>query len=965
MSAAPRPRDPPRATYRLQLNREFDFRAAAAAVPYLARLGISHAYVSPVLKSRAGSSHGYDVIDHSQLDPELGGDAGFAELTSALRTHGLGLIVDIVPNHIGVFGDDNAWWLDVLENGPAAEHARFFDIDWQPDRASMRNRVLVPVLGAPYGEVLERGELRLAYAAATGAFEVRHHEHLFPIDPRDYPRMFAATEHRLHEALPPDDPDRQDLESLLHAFGRLPERGDTSPEARAERYRDKEAHKRRLVRLCERAPRIAQHIRATIEVVNGRPGDARSFDALNSLLEAQAYRLSYWRVATDEINYRRFFDVNHLAALRMDDPDVFAATHGLILDLTSRGLIDGLRIDHPDGLYDPQQYLERLQRCPGPEPGRLGPPYVVAEKVLARHERLPDTWPVHGTTGYDFASLATAWLVNPATETRLTRLYRDYAAQDSDFPALCERSKRLVMRISLAAEVAVLATQLDRIAQYDRHTADFTRAALRDAIVDVIASFPVYRTYVTEEGPRDEDRRLIRRALGIARTRSRAADVSVFDFLESVLTLEHAREASDVQRRATAEFAMKFQQVTAPVMAKGVEDTAFYLYHRLSCLNEVGSDPQRFGVSTQALHLANAERARDWPLALLATSTHDTKRSEDVRARIAVLSELPEAWQQSVGRWTRLNRTKHRQLADGPAPCRNDEYLLYQTLLGLWPDDGPEAVSRTEFVDRVQAYMLKAAREAKTHTSWLSPAADYEEALQQFVARVLAARSAFLQDFAPFAERVAYFGGMNSLAQTTLKLTCPGVPDVYQGAEDRLLTLVDPDNREPVDFRRAAFLLDRLSERLRQDGHAAVARELSAQPAAGAAKLFVTHTLLALRGSTPALGTEGGYEPIRCVGALADHICAYARVAGEASLLTIAVRWFAQLTAGEMRLPLGPAVWRDTRLEWTTAAIGTRFEDAFTRRRLSAHDEQGLSVLELGQVLTDFPLAVLAQVPAG
>jgi malto-oligosyltrehalose synthase len=407
--------------------------------------------------------------------------------------------------------------------------------------------------------------------------------------------------------------------------------------------------------------------------------------------------------------------------------------------------------------------------------------------------------------------------------------------------------------------------------------------------------------------------------------------------------------------------------VTAPVMAKGIEDTALYQYHRLSCLNEVGSDPQRFGASTQALHLANAERARDWPLALLATSTHDTKRSEDVRARIAVLSELPEAWQRSVIRWTRLNRSKRRQLADGPAPSRNDEYLLYQTLLGLWPDDGPEAVSRAEFVDRMQAYMLKAAREAKTHTSWLSPAADYEEALQQFVARALATRgrSAFLQDFARLAERVAYFGGLNSLAQTTLKLTCPGVPDVYQGAEDRLLTLVDPDNRQPVDFQRAAIRLEKLNDHLRQEGHAAVARRLAAQPAAGAAKLFVTHSLLTLRGSTSALGPKGRYEAIPCAGALSDHICAYARVSGDSSLLTIAVRWFARLTAGEMRPPLGSEVWQDTRLEWTTTGIGSCFEDVFTRRRLSAREVRGLWVLELGQVLTDFPLAVLERTPTG
>ncbi|HKQ13941.1 MAG TPA: malto-oligosyltrehalose synthase [Steroidobacteraceae bacterium] len=922
----------PRATYRLQLNHEFTFTDAARAVPYLARLGISHVYASPILKARPGSMHGYDVTDHTRLNPELGTPEDFAALVATLHEHDMGLIVDIVPNHLGVMGDDNAWWLDVLENGPAARSAHHFDIDWRPNRGSMRDRVLVPILGDVYGAVLERGELRLQLDAAAGSFSIRYHEHLLPIDPREYPRIFAQTPIPA-ALLAADDAHRADFESLLNAFGNLPARSDTSEDSIAIRCRDKEAHKRRLVRLLERSPEIQQHIDATVARLNGTPGDPRSFDALDALLDAQAYRLSYWRVAVDEINYRRFFDVNDLAALRMDEAGVFDSTHRLIFELIERGMIDGLRIDHVDGLYDPQAYLERLQ---------AKPLYVVVEKILAAYERLPEAWPVQGTTGYEFAALTTSWLVCNEYETRMTRRYRQFTESDATFEQIAYESRRLVMRSSLAAEIEVLATQLDRIAQLDRHTADFTRASIREAIREVIACFPVYRTYVSHRGVSDEDRRIVNWAVNVARKRSAGTELSVFDFLRDVLLGERNEGRSESTRRAMLEFAMKFQQVTSPVAAKGVEDTALYRYNRLVCLNDVGNDPGRFGTSSAALHQANAERARAWPHTLLATSTHDTKRSEDVRARIAVLSELPDLWKLHLARWTRLNRSKRRQIGDDPAPDRQDEYLLYQTLLGVWSPGEDLAV----LTERLQAYMVKAAREAKRSTSWVAPDAEYEKALGDFVSELLAdpERNAFMKDFQVLAATVAFFGRINSLAQTVLKIASPGLPDFYQGTELPALTLVDPDNRRRVEFQAAATQLD-VIERLHGSP-----RGLLLEQEGAASKLYVIQKLLHLRRDDPELFARGDYQALQVDGARKEHVFAFARTHEGRSCTVIVPRWTAKLMDAANELPLGERVWGDTRIN----APAMRMKDVLTDREIALD-----GTIALSSVLTEFPVAVL------
>jgi len=618
----------------------------------------------------------------------------------------------------------------------------------------------------------------------------------------------------------------------------------------------------------------------------------------------------------------------------MDETGVFDSTHRLIFELIDRGLIDGLRIDHVDGLYDPEAYLERLQ---------WKPLYVLVEKILAPHERLPETWPVHGTTGYEFAALTTSWLVCNDYEVRMTRRYRQFTESDASFEQIAYDSKRLVMRSSLAAEIEVLATQLDRIAQLDRRTADFTRAGIREAIRELIACFPVYRTYVSHRGVSDEDRRIVNWAVNVARKRSVGVELSVFDFLRDVLLGERNEGRSESVRRAMLEFAMKFQQVTSPVAAKGVEDTAMYRYNRLVCLNEVGNDPGRYGVSSAALHQANAERARLWPNTMLATSTHDTKRSEDARARIAVLSEMPELWKRHLARWTRLNRSKRRHVGEDPAPDRQDEYLLYQTLVGIWSPQEDAA----SLIERVQAYAIKAAREAKRSSSWISPNEEYEKALTDFIAELLGdpERSAFVKDFRVLAETVAFFGSINSLVQTVLKITAPGVPDFYQGTEFPALTLVDPDNRRRVDFDAAAQQLDALDS---LPPHERVT-----------SKLYAMRKLLQLRRDDPDLFAKGDYQALQVEGERKEHVFAFSRTHEGRTCVVIVPRWTAKLMDCTTELPLRERVWGDTAVVIGNGALTAPLKDVLGDRDVGVDEAQGARSLRVSAVFAEFPVAVL------
>ncbi len=963
---APQPQSPatiPRATYRLQFNRDFSFTKAAALVPYLQRLGISHIYASPFLKARAGSMHGYDIVDHSALNPEIGNGQEFEHLVDTLRHHGMGQILDIVPNHMGVGGDDNVWWLDVLENGPASSYAQFFDIDWRAAKPEMRDKVLLPVLGDHYGRILERGELNLAFDATQGTFAVHYYHHLFPIDPQTYPTILSYQLETLAPDLGGQDPGMMEFQSLVTAFRNLPHRAEPTATRLEERQRDKEVHKKQLAELCRRSPAIVRFIERNVSIFNGSADNASRFDALHALLDEQAYRLAHWRVAADEINYRRFFEINDLAGLRMENAAVFDATHRFIVELIAKHQLDGLRIDHPDGLYDPLQYYQRLQRsvAAAGSPGL----YVVVEKILAGHEHLPESWPVSGTTGYDFANLVNGLFVYAPAERAMDRVYARMTGRTLDFDELLYERKRLIMRVSLSSELHVLANQLGRIAESDRHTRDFTLTALREALLEVIARFPVYRTYVTAAGASAEDRRDVDWAVAQAKKHSPAAEISIFDFVRGILLLEGLEQRPPAYRQAAADFAMRFQQYTAPVMAKGLEDTSFYIYNRLVSANEVGGDPKRFAVSPAAFHHANQERARRWPHAMLATSTHDNKRSEDVRARIDVLSELVEEWRQQLLRWRRLNRRKKRRVAERWAPSANDEYLLYQTLVGAWPLSALDDDGLATFRERIEAYMLKAIREAKVHTSWINPNMEYEQAVVNFVSALLASINGnpFLNDFLPFQKRIARLGMFNSLSQVLLKLTSPGVPDLYQGNEIWDFSLVDPDNRRPVGYARRQAMLEELDTLANiTDTELAVrARALVDTMEDGRIKLYVTRRLLDVRRKHTHTFRDGAYMPLEVHGSHAEHLCAFARGQYPTMVVSVAPRWFAHLTAHATALPLGP-VWQDTCIQVPPPETDRRFVNVFTGEAVKTESRDGKALLPAAAILANFPVAVLEAV---
>lgn len=996
ISAAPTPSpgsipsDTPIATYRFQFNREFTFRDAERLIPYLHALGVSHLYASPYLKARSGSTHGYDIIDHNALNPELGDDDDFEALVSALRRHGMGQIVDFVPNHMGVGMADNEWWLDVLEWGSSSPFAKYFDIDWDPAKPELRGKVLLPVLGDHYGEALERGELQLRFEAEQGSFSVWYHGHRFPIAPRRYARILDAALDEIQRDLPGGGVD--ELRRLVAAFrglrtGEIPLRHRP-----AERQRAIEL-KGALADLCRHDPAVSAAIARAVALFNGTPGEPRSFEPLHRLLEAQSYRLAFWRVAADEINYRRFFDINDLAGLRIELPELLERTHQLVFRLIAEGKVHGLRIDHVDGLYDPREYCERIQEryrdirgaavtASASALGAAGTAarsadeqpmlFLVVEKILAQHERLREDWPIAGTTGYEFVNLANGLFVDPAGERPLDRIYRRFIGERVSFDAVLYAAKKQVMGNILASELTVLASDLARISESNWRTRDFTLSGLREALKEVVACFPVYRTYVTDRGASAEDRRDIDWAVGQARKRHALPDSSIFDFIHDALTTDLVRGARHgYSRRAVIRFAMKFQQYTGPVMAKGLEDTSFYRYNRLISLNEVGGDPRRFGVSVAAFHHVTQERARRWPATMLTTATHDTKRGEDVRARIDVLSEIPREWGRRVRRWARMNRRNKRDSDGRPAPTANDEYLIYQTILGAWPMElldrdplDPEAVAA--FRERCVAYAIKAVREGKQNSSWSNPDPDYEEAMTGFVRQILDSTrtNPFLADFLPFQRRVAILGMLNGLSQTVLKLTLPGVPDIYQGGEMWDLNLVDPDNRRPVDYDRRIDALNRLRQSFPDDGPASpddVASLLKTWPD-GRVKLYVVWRLLTLRNHHPELFRSGGYQPLATTGAAADHVCAFAREGKGITLVVIVPRLLAGLIGEPEGLRPGHVSWNDTAVALPSAWNGGAFRAVFTGEHFAAgaRDEG----LPLDVLLAHFPVAVLISTAA-
>jgi (1->4)-alpha-D-glucan 1-alpha-D-glucosylmutase len=975
-----RPAAVPGATYRLQLGAGFTFRDARELVPYLAELGISDCYLSPILQPGSSDSAGYDVADHGRLSEGLGGEAGFRELTDTLRHRGMGVLVDVVPNHMGIWGPRNRWWQDVLEHGAASPFAAYFDIDWQPPKPELRNRVLLPILEDHYGRVLEGQGLRLEYT--DGAFVIRYHDAILPVSPCTYPRILADRLPELAATLGPDDPHLREIQRIVEAARHLPPRTETAPARQAERAHETARLKARLDALTGEAPVVKGWLAETVWRFNGVPGHPDSFDRLDGLLGAQVYRVAYWGVAGDEINYRRFFDVNDLAAIRMEEPAVFEAAHRLLLRLIRENRITGLRIDHPDGLYAPVRYFRELQehcvRALGAAPSASPVPasfYVVVEKVLMPGEALPDHWPVHGTTGYELLNALNGIFVDPKGARVMEQTDQRFTGSMATFADVAHEAKRLVTDTIMASELNVLGRRLGRLAEQRRESRDFTERLLTDGLREIVACFPVYRTYIGDDGaaPAERDRRHVEEAVAAAKQRSPTVNPSVFDFIGELL-----RDGRDL------DFVRRFQQITGPVTAKGVEDTAFYRYNRLVSLNEVGGRPDRFGTPLREFHRLNAERLARWPDALSTLSTHDTKRSEDVRARINVLSEIPLEWRIRVRTWRRLNR-RHRTLVDGqPAPDPNDEYLLYQTLVGAWPLRPGGDAEHATFVERIQRYMLKALREAKIRASWVHPNPAYDAAMSRFVAALLD-RSArppaapgrgrlrsliaaivpssdgnpFLADFQVFQERVATAGLYNSLAQTLLKLVVPGVPDTYQGTETWDFSLVDPDNRRPVDYAPLRSDLHALRERLAEPNVelGELVGSLLSTKEDGRIKLYLVHRLLEYRRAHRPLFQAGTYVPLEAEGARRDHVVAIGRQLGAASVIAVVPRFLARLHLAAP--PVGPGVWAGTTLGLSPMPGARAYRNVLTGQRVDITTRDGRPGLSLEAVLDRSPVALL------
>ena len=988
----------PESTYRVQFHAGFTFRDALQIVPYLHDLGITHLYASPFLQARPGSTHGYDTTNHQAFNPELGTAEDYEGLCQVLQLHGMGQVLDIVPNHMGVAGNANQWWRDVLENGPASPYSGFFDIAWYDSpRVEMHERLLLPSLGKAYGEALESQEIQLQYA--SGAFTIHYFDHCWPVAPQSYALILEQRRDELATFLGEVPEPLAEYDSILTAIRNLPLRSETDPARVAESQREKEVIKRRLAALTEANPSVRAFLEDTVVLFNGTPGQPESFDLLDTLLQAQVYRLCHWRVASEEINYRRFFDVNELAALSMEKLEVFTATHGLILRLLSEGKVHGVRIDHPDGLYDPQQYFQRLQQhyvlhmahrlrdtdamfqdlseeelttlldtalaqaSNTPEAVLYRPLYMVVEKILGAYETLREDWPVYGTSGYDFLNVLNGLFVDAEQRRTWTRLYREWTQDPRPFAEIVYGAKYLIMQMSLSSEVYMLAHRLDRLAQQHRGSRDLTFNSLRRALQHIIACFPVYRSYISSDALHPDDQRYIQQAASQAQRRNPTVSSELFAFVRDILLLQYHASASVDEQAEQRHFVGKFQQVTAPIMAKGLEDTALYVYNRLLSLNDVGGDADRFGVSPEEVHRTFRERQAKWPWAFSALSTHDTKRSEDVRARLNVLSELPHEWQASLQRWSNLNAQYRRDLDDAPVPDANEEYLFYQTLLGAWPLEPYSPEEYTTFVERIQAYMLKVLREAKVHTSWINPNPVYEEAVQRYIARVLDTQTqgAFLEDFLLFQRCLSHYGLFNSLAQTLLKITAPGVPDTYQGTELWDLSLVDPDNRRAVDYKRRYDMLRTLREHLATAGEdrRALVQELLTHKEDGRLKLYVTTLALNCRRMHPGLFSLGSYTPAQGRGAKGQYVFGFSRCQDNHAVLVVVPRLIGGLLAGTHAAPLGAAVWQDTRL--LVPGIDSRWDwrNVLTGEPVIFATDDGQPALALAELLGHCPVALL------
>jgi (1->4)-alpha-D-glucan 1-alpha-D-glucosylmutase len=920
----------PTATYRIQFHSGFGFKQAQAIASYLSELGISDLYASPIFKARSGSTHGYDVVDPNQLNPELGSAEDFAALIDQTQKYGMGWLQDIVPNHMA-YDSQNQFLMDILENGPDSEYFDYFDINWNHSDEDIRGRVLAPMLGNFYGECLENGEIELQYNQF--GLSINYFGLALPIRIESYARFISQNLGQLTRAIGRRHPNFVKLLGILYLIKSAP--AETKGR---ERYDQVAFIKGLLWELYEQNPEVKEFIDKNVQVFNGEKGDPSSFNLLDSLLSEQFYRLSFWKVGAEEINYRRFFTVNELISVKVEEFKVFNKTHTLISQFVEEGKFTGLRIDHIDGLYDPQQYLERLKE-------KLGDIYITVEKILELEEQLPDTWEIQGTSGYEFLNYINGVFCHTDNEQKLEEIYDRFARLGYPYEELVAQKKHLIIEKNLAGDVDNLTQRLKRIAGQTRQGSDFTHYGLKRALTEVLALFPVYRTYANAQGMSNIDRQYIHQA--VAKSKGRVPLlVNELNFIEKILLNDDQDSLTTEQKEEQLEFVMRTQQLTGPLMAKGVEDTLLYVHSRLLSLNEVGGNPGQFGITTDAFHTFNQKKGDRWLHSMNATATHDTKRGEDMRARLNVLSEIPEQWEAQVRRWSEINRAKKVVKDRAVIPDRNDEYFFYQTLIGAFPFSKAEY---PEFVQRVQQYITKAVREAKVHTAWLRPDSDYEEGYAAFIDALLTEpENEFLHELIPFQKYIAEYGIFNSLSQTLLKYASPGVPDLYQGSELWDLSLVDPDNRRPVDYEKRIQFLQEFKD---QTDELSSITQLLKNKEDGRIKLFLTHKILQARKENLAVFQNGNYQPLTVTGKLSNHIIAFARTDGEQTAIAIAPRFLTQLIQPG-QLPLGEAVWADTVIQLPGAV--SVWQDAITTQTIQAN-----GTLLVSEALRHFPVALL------
>jgi (1->4)-alpha-D-glucan 1-alpha-D-glucosylmutase len=943
----------PAATYRVQFHHGFRFITAQALVPYLHDLGITDLYASPFFKARRRSLHGYSVTNPLQINPELGSRVSFRALRRVLKSKGMGLLLDIVPNHMAL-SHDNPWWMEVLENGPGSPFAVFFDIDWHPFNRVLEGRIIQPVLGSPYGQSLENQEFRLVLE--EDGFFIYYYDHKFPVDPKTYELILRHRLRGLIRELGEGNPAIMSFLGLITLVEHLPPRSLSSKRKLLERHRQKEILKNNLWLLYQVNPLIKEFLDENIAIFNGRAGDPESFNLMDRLLSSQPYRLAYWRLSLDMINYRRFFSVNDLIGLRVEDPRVFEASHSLLFSLIREGKVSGVRIDHVDGLYDPLGYLQRLQNSLAPGDKAAADRenlYVIVEKILGEDEPLPPDWPVAGTTGYDFLNTVNGLFIEARGFQEVQRLYNRFVKASRSRSELIYQNKKLIMETLFGGEMETLGYTLSLLAEQDRQARDVPRKELQKIINAMIARLPVYRTYIRSFEVSPRDRACLEQVIAEVRSRHGSLDPTALDFVGRVLLLDFPPNLSEEQKEDWLRFVMKWQQFTGPIMAKGLEDTTLYVYNPLVSLNEVGTDFQV--VSPEDFHRFNRTRRENWPFSLNATSTHDTKRSEDVRMRINALAEIPREWEEHLLRWSAWNQSQKRYVQGRAVPDANEEYFLYQTMLGAWPLWEEEL---PEFKERLKAYVIKAAREAKVHTRWIAPYPEHEKALLAFVEAILddTADNAFLQDFREFQARLAYYGALNSLSQVLLKITSPGVPDFYQGTELWDFSLVDPDNRRPVDFQERPRLLRDLKRRDAKNPGALI-REMLRHWQRGGIKLYVTYKALNFRQTHPDLFLQGDYLPLATLGPQGKNVVAFARRRKNLWVVVVVARLVSKiLAAGEPYCD--QEVWRENFLSLPPEAPG-EWLNIFTGEKLPSQQQPQSRLLPLDHLLRNLPVTLL------